>query len=515
MSLLSPCLSSLLLLTIFISKARAQYLHHCDFTNRGNYTPISAYRTNLNTLLSTLTSNTEISYGFYNLSNGHDTDTVNAIGLCRGDVKPDECRSCLNASKDNLLQLCPNQKEAIGWNEDKRCMLRYSDRSIFNLVENGPAYFAWSVHNATQTDQFNEVVKDLLNDLKGRAVSGDSRYKYATGNMSGPNYLHVYGLVQCTPDLSVSDCDNCLVQSITDIPKCCNSKRGARILRPSCNLRFETSPFYGPPAYPSPSPNITSSQGKSNTSTIITIAVPLLVIAALLLIFIYIFLRVRKPKEKLQTSTPYEMLQTTSLNQINLDEAALGMFTSSGYMAPEYAMHGQFSIKSDVFSFGVLVLEIVSGQKNRGIRDGEYIEDLLSYAWRNWKEGTPTNVIDTILNKGSQSEIMRCIHIGLLCVQENVAGRPTMASVVLALNSHSLTLPVPSEPAFYAGSTVGSFSGMHLWEYNLGATGSSENSAKSAQTLFNEASTIKGVVGSLDSREKAEEGEVFERKEEN
>jgi len=48
-------------------------------------------------------------------------------------------------------------------------------------------------------------------------------------------------------------------------------------------------------------------------------------------------------------------------------------------MAPEYAMHGQFSVKSDVFSFGVLILEIVSGQRNSGINNGENMEDLLSF----------------------------------------------------------------------------------------------------------------------------------------
>ena len=52
---------------------------------------------------------------------------------------------------------------------------------------------------------------------------------------------------------------------------------------------------------------------------------------------------------------------------------------NSGYMAPEYAMHGQFSVKSNVFSFGVLILEIVSGHKNSGICHGENIEDLLSF----------------------------------------------------------------------------------------------------------------------------------------
>lgn len=50
--------------------------------------------------------------------------------------------------------------------------------------------------------------------------------------------------------------------------------------------------------------------------------------------------------------------------------------------------------------------------------------------------------------------MLRCIHIGLLCVQENAADRPTMASVVLMLSSFSLTLPVPSEPAFFMHSNI-------------------------------------------------------------
>ncbi|KAL8246013.1 hypothetical protein R6Q59_007229 [Mikania micrantha] len=101
------------------------------------------------------------------------------------------------------------------------------------------------------------------------------------------------------------------------------------------------------------------------------------------------------------------------------------IFLYSGYMAPEYAMHGQFSIKSDVFSYGVLVLEMISGQKNQCFKNGENIEDLLSFAWESWRNGTTTNMIDPVLKMGSSSlhDIIRCIHIGLLCVQENVADR--------------------------------------------------------------------------------------------
>ncbi|KAJ8549700.1 hypothetical protein K7X08_033407 [Anisodus acutangulus] len=127
-----------------------------------------------------------------------------------------------------------------------------------------------------------------------------------------------------------------------------------------------------------------------------------------------------------------------------------------GYMAPEYAMHGQFSVKSDVFSFGVLVLEILSGQKNTCFRNGESVEDLLNYAWSNWRKGTAIEFIDPML-KGSSGlvrDIIRCIHIALLCVQENVADRPTMAAVVIMLSSLSLSLPVPSGPAYYMHSNI-------------------------------------------------------------
>ncbi|XP_027770385.1 putative receptor-like protein kinase At4g00960 [Solanum pennellii] len=122
-----------------------------------------------------------------------------------------------------------------------------------------------------------------------------------------------------------------------------------------------------------------------------------------------------------------------------------------GYMAPEYAMQGKMSVKSDVFSFGVLVLEILGGQRNTCFRNGEYVGNLLSYAWRNWREGTTSNLVDPMLrgSSGLVSDITRCIHIALLCVQENVADRPTMAAVVLMLSSLSLALSVPSKPGYY------------------------------------------------------------------
>ena len=105
-------------------------------------------------------------------------------------------------------------------------------------------------------------------------------------------------------------------------------------------------------------------------------------------------------------------------------------------------------------------------------------------AWRNWRNGTTANIVDPTLNDGSQDEMMRCIHIGLLCVQKNVAARPTMASVVLMLNSYSLTLSVPSEPAFVVDSRTRSLPDTLSSEYNSRET----RSNKSTEYSVDEAS---------------------------
>ncbi|BAT93991.1 hypothetical protein VIGAN_08055300 [Vigna angularis var. angularis] len=84
--------------------------------------------------------------------------------------------------------------------------------------------------------------------------------------------------------------------------------------------------------------------------------------------------------------------------------------------------------------------------------------------------------------------MLRCIHIGLLCVQENLIDRPTMATIILMLNSYSLSLPIPAEPAFYMNSRTRSFPEMQSWEYNSRERESSGQILKSAQESENEAS---------------------------
>ncbi|XP_037435660.1 cysteine-rich receptor-like protein kinase 6 isoform X2 [Triticum dicoccoides] len=116
-----------------------------------------------------------------------------------------------------------------------------------------------------------------------------------------------------------------------------------------------------------------------------------------------------------------------------------------GYMAPEYLMRGNYSVKSDVFSFGVMALEIVTGRKNS---DTLQSEDLLTMIWQHWTSGTVLEMMDPCMNNSfSESDARRCIQVGLMCVQENPVDRPVMSAVGMMLGSDMVSLGAPSKPA--------------------------------------------------------------------
>ncbi|KAL1190769.1 Cysteine-rich receptor-like protein kinase 24 [Cardamine amara subsp. amara] len=121
-----------------------------------------------------------------------------------------------------------------------------------------------------------------------------------------------------------------------------------------------------------------------------------------------------------------------------------------GYMPPEYVTNGQFSTKSDVYSFGVLILEIIGGKRNSSFNDIDgSISNLVTYVWRLWNNESLLELVDAAIGENyDRNEVIRCIHIGLLCVQENPVDRPTMSTVFHMLTNTSITLPVPQPPGF-------------------------------------------------------------------
>ncbi|KAK9286715.1 hypothetical protein L1049_015118 [Liquidambar formosana] len=656
-------ISAILIILVRITTAQEYYLLFAHCSESAKYSRFSPYMYNLNAVFNNISSNTQIDYGFYNFSVGENSNKVNAIALCRGDVSQEACRGCIDYATREITRICPDQMEAIAWYDN--CTLRYSNRTIFGTVELRPHFYWWIVDNASNVIQFNQTLRTLLANLQIQAASGGSLRKFATAEANFMSFETVYALVQCTPDLTDAQCSNCLDGAIAAIPDCCEGKQGGRILFPSCNLRWSISQFYestpdAPPPQPStpdalpplPSTPPPPTKGKESNTSRTVIAVVATVTSLILIVCICIFLRMRKRREtvemdeigsveslqfdfgtirvateffsdanklgqggfgavykgklpngqdiavkRLSTDSGqgdqefknevllvaklqhrnlvrllgfcmqgkerlliYEFVPNTSLDhylfnpikreqldwerryqiiggisrgllylhedsrlriihrdlkasnilldaEMNPKIADFGMARlfvvgqtqgttnrivgTYGYMAPEYAMHGYFSVKSDVYSFGVLVLEIVSGQKNSyRFRNGEDVKDLLSYAWKNWREGIASNLIDPTLRNGSMNEIVRCIHIGLLCVQENEVNRPTMASVVQLLSSPSLTLPVPSEPAFFMQSKEEMEMPL-LPEHNLVATSSDQSQNQSSSFSVNEVSITK------------------------
>lgn len=121
-----------------------------------------------------------------------------------------------------------------------------------------------------------------------------------------------------------------------------------------------------------------------------------------------------------------------------------------GYMSPEYVIKGIISTKTDVFSYGVLVLEIVSGKKNNSRYQADYPLNLIGFAWQLWNEGKGVELIDSsMLESCRTAEVLRCTQVALLCVQANAADRPSMLEVYSMLANETLFLPVPKQPAYF------------------------------------------------------------------
>ncbi|KAL0794489.1 hypothetical protein Bca101_065866 [Brassica carinata] len=131
-----------------------------------------------------------------------------------------------------------------------------------------------------------------------------------------------------------------------------------------------------------------------------------------------------------------------------IDDSTQRIVGTFGYMSPEYALGGMISEKSDIYSFGVLLLEIVSGRKATRFVHNDEQHSIIAYAWESWCETKGVSIIDEYLGDSySLKEVMRCVHVALLCVQDHPKERPTISQIVFMLsNDHDLRVPI--QPTF-------------------------------------------------------------------
>nr|XP_018686595.1 PREDICTED: cysteine-rich receptor-like protein kinase 10 [Musa acuminata subsp. malaccensis] len=617
-SSLFPLLGFVLLILCHSSLTGAQNLDQiCDTS--GSFADNSTYQSNLKLYLSTLPSKGSVS-GFLKEAVGEVPDKVYGVSLCRGDANASECRACLDKASLDIQQICPYNKGAMIYYD--YCLLRFSSQNFLNSTDNQQVS-KYNSSSVTQVARLSQLLHLLLSSATDWAANSTKRF--ATGEMSNftSEFPTIYVMVECTPDLSPSDCSQCLQSLFDPLPTDMVGKQGARVLGVRCVIRYELSAFYRIPSMvklTAPLEDATQlpsdgSEGKKKNAatTALAIAIPAFT-ALLILSLIYIcYWRTRKrivqsayetgpelitgvesllfdlstlrlatanfseenrlgeggfgavykgrlpdgreiavkkllyagrglrelqnelllvaklqhrnlvrllgvcfedekmivyeyvpnrsldkflfdPKrsEQLRWGARYRIIRGIAQGLLYLHEesqlkiihrdlkasnilldAAMNPKISDfgiaklfdadqtqdttkrvvgtfGYMAPEYVKHGKFSVRSDVFSFGILVLEILTGIKNSNSYNSEYRESLLSYTWEKWRGGSVLEMVDPALDGHYQgSDLLRCMQIGLLCVQENPNDRPTMSTVITMLNSGIAFLQAPGRPAFY------------------------------------------------------------------
>ncbi|XP_058224736.1 cysteine-rich receptor-like protein kinase 11 isoform X1 [Rhododendron vialii] len=315
-------------ISLLLPLTAAQY---CSYP--GNFTSSSTYGTNRDRIVSSLMQNVHDNLGFYNATLGQGSDTVYALGLCRGDLSNITCMYCISKASLDIFVQCPNKIEAIAYGDPYPCIIRYSNKSFSGAMDSRPAKFLHGASNITDhIDEFDQALNDLIDNLIIRTAAGNASLKFAMGTT---NYIQdenntVYGLMQCVPSLSSVDCSRCLRGAVDDYRSCCLKKKAVNIMRPSCLFQYDLSPISEssagaapptpapPPAHtfapPTPSTNVTTKQDNKSsmlwpTIVIVMVAVSIsLVLTALACVLLR--LRTRKDvkhgklgrKEQLQIS---------------------------------------------------------------------------------------------------------------------------------------------------------------------------------------------------------------------
>jgi len=214
---LSVFYTVILYIPLIAAQQFAYRYHIC--TNDSTYTANSSFPLNLNASLSSLYESASRSNDFSSISVGQNSDRVYALFLCRGDNSPELCQGCIKTTREDIMIRCPNYKEAIIWYD--RCMLRYSNRSIFSVTEERPKVLLGNVNaigDVMDPNQFNASLGGLMNQLINHAASSSNLF--AMGDTNGTAFNRIYGTVQCTPDISSSQCKICLSGCVSDIPRC-------------------------------------------------------------------------------------------------------------------------------------------------------------------------------------------------------------------------------------------------------------------------------------------------------
>ncbi|XP_019086461.1 PREDICTED: cysteine-rich receptor-like protein kinase 19 isoform X1 [Camelina sativa] len=363
-------------LTIFRASAQNPYYLNRNCSNTKTFTRNDTYFTNLNTLLSSLSSrNASYSTGFRTATAGQAPDKVTGLFLCRGDVSAEVCRSCVAYSVSESLKQCPNEREAVFYYEE--CILRYSHKNILSTVTYNGYLLMDNTNNISSNQNQIEQFVGLMSFTMNRAAleAANSSRKLSTIKIYLTELQTVYGLLQCTPDLTRQDCLSCLQSSIDRIPL---YQIGARFNYPSCNARYEVYPFYNESAIETPPisalPPASAPQpprpGEGRNSSVIVIAV-VVPITVLFLLFIAVFYFRTKRKRTIYGTEPLagDRDDLTTAGSLQFDFKVIEAATNNFSQSNKLGEGGFGEVYKGTFPSGVQVavkrLSKTSGQGER------------------------------------------------------------------------------------------------------------------------------------------------------
>ncbi|KAE8077905.1 hypothetical protein FH972_016423 [Carpinus fangiana] len=334
-----PLVLFLLCLLSFTSEADRQLAHKCF--NQTTSIANSTYRTNLNQLLSSLSSNATRESGFYNTAAGQNPNTsIYGLFLCRGDVTADDCQNCVaTATKEVVQQYCPSESAAVIWYD--KCILRYSyGPSFFSTTDEEHRFYLGNGVNATDLDSFRQLVLTTMSELVARAANASyGAKKFAAKEAIFNESQTIYSLVQCIPDLSRSGCDSCLQGLVTKLAACCGGQLGGTYMDPSCILRYEMYRFYQiqstlelaptPVLLPPPAPGQrTRPKGKSLIPLLRIVAIVALIAVFLILFAMSYYLLRRRVRKKFNSLLDENGNEITSIESLQFDLATIKAATN-------------------------------------------------------------------------------------------------------------------------------------------------------------------------------------------
>lgn len=227
----------ILVLILVSNSASCEYTEISCTDNNVPYEINSKFDNTLRILLQSLSTETPKNNGFYVTSAGN--GSVKGRALCRGGTPKAVCKSCIENASREIRNMC-RKEAAVIWME--KCQVEYT-YSV--LQANYAGYYPdTNAEKASDSVHFCNALKDLRVALWGSI--GSSELKFATEKRRISDEETLYGLVQCTRDISTGECTSCLDQAFGDVDGCASSE-GFVVLSRTCNMRFELYKFYDEP----------------------------------------------------------------------------------------------------------------------------------------------------------------------------------------------------------------------------------------------------------------------------